>query len=128
MTTDYDISWPTKYRYDFLHPSKVARTRALLVEVAERFGAQILGTARVRDDGLHVRARVDDTVSMTEFTKYLKGQLSFALADDDAVVKSDYKGKQIFGRTYYRATGNPGNGPSDDFLDSHRQQTRPSDL
>ena len=68
-TTDYDLCWPTKYRYDVLHPSKVARTRALLVEVADMFGAQILGTAKVRDDGIHVRARVDDTVSMKEFTK-----------------------------------------------------------
>jgi hypothetical protein len=89
------------------------------------FDAQILGTARVRDDGIHVRVRIEDTVSMTEFTKYLKGQLSFALADEDAQIKSDYKGKQIFGRTFYRATGNPGNSAADAFLDSHEQKARP---
>lgn len=124
-TTDYDICWPTKYRYDILHPSKVARTRGLLVDVADMFGAQILGTARVTNDGIHVRIRADDTVSMTELTKYLKGQLSCALMEEDAAIKSDYKGRNIFGRTFYRATGNPGNAQVDSFLDSHDQKTRP---
>jgi len=124
-TIDYDISWPTEFCYDVLQISKVARVRALLVEVADLFGAQILGTARVRDGGIHVRARVEDTVPMQTFIKYLKGQLSFALANEDAAIKSDYKGKGIFGRTYFKATGNPGNAIVDTFLDSHQQFPRP---
>ena len=125
MATDFDVSWPTKYRYDVLHPSKVARTRGLLVDVADKFGASILGTARVRDDGIHVRVRVEDDTSMKELIKHLKGALSVALADEDAAIKSDYKGKVIFGRTFYRETGNPGNGAADAFLDSHAQYARP---
>lgn len=125
MATDYDLSWPTKHRYDVLHPSKVARTRGLLSDVAAKFGASVLGTARVRDDGIHVRVRVEDDTSMKELIKHFKGALSVVLADEDAAIKSDYKGKVIFGRSCYCATGNPGNGPADSHIDAQPQHSRP---
>ena len=122
---DYDFAWPTKARYDILHPSIVARTRTLLSETAAIFGATILGTARVQDDYIHVRVRADDSVPIHTLKRSLKGQLSFALSEENSDIKEDYYGKHIFGRDTYVSTGNPGNSPVDDFINEHPDNVRP---
>ena len=122
---DYDFAWATKARYDILHPSIVARTRALLVDAAAIYGATILGTARVQDDFIHVRVRADDSVPINSLKKTLKGQLSFALSEENADIKEDYFGKHVFDRDTFVDTGNPGNGVIDAFINEKPDNTRP---
>lgn len=124
-TIDYDFAWAAKSRWDILHPSLVARTRTLLADAAAIYGATILGTARVQDDFVHVRVRAEDTVPIQALKKNLKGQLAFALLDENTDIDDDYNGQHCFDRDTYVATGNPGNSPIDDFINGKPDLVRP---
>ena len=122
---DYDFAWAAKFRYDVLLPPIVARTRALLVEVADRFGATILGTARVQNDFIHVRVRADENVPVRNLKRYMKGVLSFALMNENADIKQTYGGRMMFDRDTYRKTGNPNNSEIDALIAKKTKHTRP---
>jgi len=123
---DYDFAFASFLRYDYLHPSLFAGIRNKIAEAISIFpGSLVLGTARIRDDAVHVRIRADDSFSTFAIKRRVKATISLHLLETDATIKSDTKGKITWDRDTWIATGNPGNAAADAFLDSKPQHPRP---
>jgi len=122
MATDYDLCWPTKYRYDILTPV-AGSINSIISTVLDKLDASLLEPVRVRGDGVHIRVRIEDNQSVHEVLKYMRGCLSSCLMMENNDIMMACHCKNIFGKAYAKKTGNPGAASMDMFLDSLPQHS-----
>ena len=124
---DYDFAWPTEYRYDVLTAGAVATTvQNTVAACATALSVTLLETARVRDDGVHFRIRLDNTEMSPSFVKRkIKAEVSSVVLSTYSDISDDYKGKHIFKRNFYCDEGDPGDAAVDAWIDGFAQYARP---
>jgi REP element-mobilizing transposase RayT len=121
----YDFAFCTKFRYDVIKQNMLTHARDGINKVAEDFDASVLGTPKIDEDCVHVRMQCTEETSPVELLRTLKGWLSIYLQEQYPEIKEAYYGKNMFDRSFYRATSAASDQEIDDWKNQTPKHTKP---
>ena len=120
----YHLVWITKYRYKVLQGELRLRIRALIVQVAEEMGVEIINGV-LSADHIHIFASIPPHVAVSEFVKNAKGRSSRKIQQEFPEIGKKYWGRHFWGRGYFSSTsGNVTDEMINAYIDQHADAHR----
>ncbi len=115
----YHIVWVTKYRYKVLQGELRLRVRALVAQVAEEMGVEILNGV-LSTEHIHLFVSIPPHISVSDFVKKAKGRSSRKIQQEFPSIRKRYWGRHFWGRGYFSSTsGNVTDDIINAYIDNH---------
>lgn len=96
----YHVVFAPKYRRKAFYGSKRLEIGAILIELCNRKGVNII-EAEVCIDHVHMLLEIPPKMSVSSFMGFLKGKSSLMIYEKWGNLKYKYRGKQFWCRGYY---------------------------